>query len=40
MTISLTAFSILVMVALAVTTAAPVLLIALLIRDWRRKRLW
>ncbi len=40
MTISLTAFSILVTMALAVTTAAPVLLIALLIRDWKRKRLW
>jgi hypothetical protein len=40
MTISLTAFSVLVTVALAVTTAAPVLLIALLIRDCKRKRLW
>jgi len=40
MTISLTAFSVLVTVALAVTTAAPVLLIALLVRDWKRKRLW
>jgi len=40
MTISVTAFSVLVTLALVVTTAAPVLLIALLIRDWRRKRLW
>jgi len=40
MTISLTAFSVLVTGALAVTTAAPVLLIVLLIRDWKRKRLW
>ncbi len=40
MTISVSALAALVTVALAVTTGAPVLLIALLIRDWKRKRLW
>lgn len=33
-------FSALVLAALAITTAAPLLLLALLIRDWKRKRLW
>lgn len=33
-------FAALVLVALAITTAAPLLLLALLIRDWKRKQLW
>jgi hypothetical protein len=40
MTISVNAFSVLVTVALIITTAAPVLLMVLLIRDWKRKLLW
>jgi hypothetical protein len=40
MTISVAAFSVLVTVALAITAGAPVLLLALLVRDWKRKRLW
>jgi hypothetical protein len=30
----------LVLAALAITAAAPLLLLALLIRDWKRKQLW
>jgi hypothetical protein len=33
-------FAALVLLALAITTAAPLLLLALLIRDWKRKQLW
>ncbi len=40
MTMPLTVFSALVLGALAITTAAPLLLLALLIRDWKRKQLW
>ena len=40
MTIPLPVFSVLVLVALAITIAAPVLLLVLLVRDWKRKQLW
>jgi hypothetical protein len=40
MTMPLAVFSALVLAALAVTTAAPLLLLVLLIRDWKRKQLW
>jgi multisubunit Na+/H+ antiporter MnhC subunit len=40
MTIPLPVFSILVLVALVITMAAPVLLLVLLVRDWKRKQLW
>jgi hypothetical protein len=40
MTMPLTVFSALVLGALAITAAAPLLLLALLIRDWKRKQLW
>lgn len=40
MTLTLAAFSTLVLVALAITIAAPIVLMALLVRDWKRKRLW
>lgn len=40
MIIPLPVFSVLVLVALAITTAAPVLLLVLLVRDWKRKQLW
>jgi hypothetical protein len=40
MTLSLAAFSALVLVALAITIAAPIVLLTLLVRDWKRKRLW
>jgi hypothetical protein len=40
MTVPLTVFTALVMAALAITTAAPLLLLVLLIRDWKRKQLW
>lgn len=40
MTMPLVVFSTLVVAALAITTAAPVLLLVLLIRDWKRKQLW
>lgn len=33
-------FAGLVLTALAITTAAPLLLLVLLIRDWMRKQLW
>jgi hypothetical protein len=33
-------FSTLVLAALAVTLAAPFLLLVLLFRDWKRKQLW
>ncbi len=40
MTISVTVFSALVLGALAITAVAPLLLLVLLIRDWKRKQLW
>ena len=40
MIISSTAFGILVSTALLLTVAAPILLIVLLIRDWKEGRLW
>ena len=40
MTISPGLFEIMVLVALAVTIAAPILLVGLLIRDWKRGHLW
>ncbi|MDZ7751351.1 MAG: hypothetical protein U5S82_06740 [Gammaproteobacteria bacterium] len=40
MTISSGAFEILVLAALAVTVVAPILLLGLLIRDWKRGHLW
>jgi hypothetical protein len=40
MTIPLTVLSALVLAALAVTAGAPVLLLALLLRDWKRRQLW
>ena len=40
MIISPDMFSTLIVVALALVVAAPLILIGLLIRDWRRKRLW
>lgn len=40
MTMSMSVFTALVLGALAITTAAPVLLLVLLIRDWKRKQLW
>jgi hypothetical protein len=33
-------FSAMILLALALVMAAPVILIGLLVRDWRRKRLW
>lgn len=40
MTLSASALSILVSVALAITIAAPIVLIVLFILDWQRNRLW
>ncbi|MEJ2061427.1 MAG: hypothetical protein P8Y64_13230 [Gammaproteobacteria bacterium] len=40
MILSASAFGTIVTVALAVTVLAPLILIALFIIDWRRKRLW
>lgn len=40
MTISSFAFSLLVFGALLLVTAAPLILLGLLLRDWRRKNLW
>lgn len=40
MTLSVSALSILVSLALAITVASPIVLIVLFIIDWRRKRLW
>ena len=40
MTMPLTVFSALVLGALAITIVAPVFLLVLLIRDWKRKQLW
>lgn len=40
MTIPLTAFSFVILAALALVIAAPLLLVALLVLDWRGKRLW
>lgn len=33
-------FSAVIMIALALVVGAPLILIGLLVRDWRRKRLW
>ena len=33
-------FSTVIVVALALVVVAPLILIGLLVRDWRRKRLW
>jgi hypothetical protein len=40
MTISPAAFSILILFALALVVAAPLILLTLLVRDWRGKNLW
>lgn len=40
MTISVSLFSTLVLSALIITVAAPILLLVLLVRDWKRKQLW
>jgi hypothetical protein len=40
MTASVEFFSILVSIGLIITAAAPVVLIILLIRDWRKGNLW
>ena len=40
MTIPLTAFSVLVGLALLATIAAPIVLLALLVSDWRKGQLW
>ncbi len=40
MILSSGAFEILVLVALVVTVIAPILLLGLLIRDWKRGHLW
>lgn len=40
MIISVDALAVVVTFALTVTAAAPVLLLVLLLRDWRRGRLW
>lgn len=40
MILSVTAFTWLVGIALSVTIAAPLLLLGLLIRDWKRGDLW
>jgi len=39
-TIPLTVLSALVLIALVITAGAPVLLLALLLRDWKRRQLW
>jgi hypothetical protein len=38
--ISTGAFSALVIVALVITIVAPILLLALLVRDWKKGQLW
>ena len=40
MIISATAFSWLVGIALVLTVAAPIILLTLLVRDWRKGQLW
>ena len=40
MTISSAAFSVLIICALILVVAAPVILLTLLVRDWRGKNLW
>lgn len=40
MTISPDAFAMLISIALAITIAAPILLLGLLIRDWKKGQLW
>jgi hypothetical protein len=40
MTISPTLFTILILAALALVVAAPLILLTLLVRDWRGKKLW
>lgn len=40
MTLSAGIFEIMVLAALAVTVIAPILLIGLLVRDWKRGHLW
>jgi len=40
MTISPFAFSVLIVGALLLVVAAPLILLALLVRDWRSKKLW
>lgn len=40
MTLSADALGTIVVIATAITTAAPVLLIALFIRDWKKGGLW
>jgi hypothetical protein len=40
MIISPTAFSMLILGALLLVVAAPLILLTLLVRDWRRRNLW
>ena len=40
MMISIAFFSSLITIAIAITAVAPLLLLALLFRDWKRGRLW
>ncbi|MCR9144130.1 MAG: hypothetical protein NXI24_17915 [bacterium] len=38
--VSSTALAVLVSIALAITTVAPIVLLILFVRDWRRGKLW
>lgn len=38
--IGITVFSVMIVVALAVTSLAPLVLVGLLIRDWKKGELW
>ena len=40
MTISSTVLAVLVTIALIITTIAPIVLLTLFVRDWRRGKLW